>query len=362
VTGFIIACAAMLAAALLWIVLPLLRTKSAEEGASRRERRISAIAIAVLVPALAATLYVTLSKWNWNEVASLTAQGEQMDRLLEQLRAKLDKNPSNVDGWLLLGKSYAKLERNALAVDAFQHAYDESKGENLEAILGLGEALALTDEASLQGRAGRLFETALEKGSKDPRALWYGGIVALQAGNLQLGRERFRALLAMNPPPQVRDLLERQIQDLNQQLGEAGQGPGTPAVAASGEGTTAPAAKRSIKVAVTMAPKVRDELKGGPLPLFILARDPAAGGPPLAVQRHSSSDLPITVELSERDAMIAARTIASVPRVQVVARLSRSGTPQAQSGDYYGEAEYDFSKNAAASAATLNIIIDRAVP
>ena len=43
--------------------------------------------------------------------------------------------------------------------------------------------------------------------------------------------------------------------------------------------------------------------------------------------------------------MIAARTIASVPRVQVVARLSRSGTPQAQSGDFYGEAEYDFAKN-----------------
>jgi len=98
------------------------------------------------------------------------------------------------------------------------------------------------------------------------------------------------------------------------------------------------------------------------LPLFILARDPSAGGPPLAVQRHSSADLPLTVELSERDAMIAARTIASVPRVQVVARLSRSGTPQAQSGDYYGEAEYDFSKDAGAGGSTLNITIDRAVP
>jgi len=66
--------------------------------------------------------------------------------------------------------------------------------------------------------------------------------------------------------------------------------------------------------------------------------------------------------LSERDAMIAARTIATVPRVQVVARLSRSGTPQAQSGDYYGEAEYDFSKNSGAGGSTLNITIDRAVP
>ena len=153
-TGFIIACAAMIAAALLWIVLPLLRTKSAEESASRKERRVSAIAIAVLVPALAGTLYVTLSKWNWNEVAAEVARGQQMDQLLDQLRAKLDQNPSNVEGWLLLGKSYAKLERDALALDAFQHAYDLTKGENLEAVLGLGEALARTDEASLQGRAG----------------------------------------------------------------------------------------------------------------------------------------------------------------------------------------------------------------
>jgi hypothetical protein len=51
-----------------------------------------------------------------------------------------------------------------------------------------------------------------------------------------------------------------------------------------------------------------------------------------------------------------------VPRVQVVARLSRSGTPQAQSGDYYGEADYDFSKNSGAGGSTLNITIDRAVP
>ena len=65
-TGFIIACAAMVAAALLWILLPLLRTKSPDAGASRKERFISAIALALLVPALAATLYLTLSKWNWS--------------------------------------------------------------------------------------------------------------------------------------------------------------------------------------------------------------------------------------------------------------------------------------------------------
>jgi cytochrome c-type biogenesis protein CcmH len=360
VTGFIIACAAMIAAALLWIVLPLLRTKSADDGASRNERRISALAIALFVPALAATLYLTLSKWNWEQTAVEMAKAQQMDELLEQLETRLAANPNDVNGWLLLGRSYTAMGRYPLAVDAFQNAYDRTRGESVDAIVGLGEALAMTDEASLQGRAGRLFETALEKAPNHPKALWYLSIAALQAGDLRLGRDRLQLLLAQDPPVELRPVIERQIQDLNQQLAEAGQG--APAVSAGAEGAVAPTAQRSIKVAVTIAPQIRDQLQDGPLPLFILARDPSAGGPPLAVQRHSSSDLPITVELSERDAMIAARTIATVPRIQVVARLSRSGTPQAHSGDFYGEAEYDFSQNAGTGAGTLNIIIDRAVP
>lgn len=349
----------MIAAALLWIVLPLLRTKSAEDGATRKERRISAVAVVVLVPALAAAMYATLSKWDWNEPAAGAAQEKQVDELLQKLQARLAANPGDVDGWLLLGRSYATVGRFALAVDAFQNAYDRSRGENVEAMIGLGEALAMTDQASLTGRAGKLFDAALAKAPNHPKALWYGSIAALQAGDLRRGRDRLQLLLAQNPPEQLRSVLERQIQDLNQQLDEAGQG--TPSAAASPEGAGTPT-QRSIRVAVSIAPQIRQQLTTGPMPLFILARDPSTGGPPLAVQRHSSADLPLTVELSERDAMIAARTIASVPRVQVVARLSRSGTPQARSGDFYGEAEYDFSKNAGASGGTLNIIIDRAVP
>jgi cytochrome c-type biogenesis protein CcmH len=358
VTGFIIACAAMIAAALLWILLPLLRTKAPDASASRKERLISAIALALFVPALAATLYVTLSKWNWTETDAAIAREQQMDDLLGKLKAKLAENPNDVNGWLLLGRSYGTMQQYALALDAFQNAYDKSQGENVEAIIGLGEALAMTDEASLGGRAGRLFDDALAKAPNHPKALWYGSIAALQAGDLRKGRDRLQLLLAQNPPAELRSVLERQIQDLDQQLAEAGQG--APAAAGS-EGAAAPA-QRSIRVAVSIAPQVRDQLKSGSMPLFILARDPSAGGPPLAVQRHSSADLPLTVELSERDAMIAARTIASVPRVQVVARLSRSGTPQARSGDFYGEAEYDFSKNAGTGGGTLNITIDRTVP
>jgi len=351
----------MLLAALLWIVLPLLRPKTADAELSshRKERRISGAVVALLVPVLAIAMYAGLSNWDWDAAQMEQEQAANMEDAVKQLEAKLAENPKNLEGWLMLGRSYNAMGRYPRAADAFQQAYDLSQGQNVEAIIGLGEALALTDEASLTGRAGKLFDTALVMAPDHPKALWYGSIAALRSGDLRLGRDRLQLLMAQNPPDELRGVLERQIQDLNQQLGEGVQAaaPMAPPATEGGAPPATPGGSRSIKVAVSIAPELQKQLSGT-LPLFILARDPAAGGPPLAVQRHSSSSLPLTVELTERDAMIPARTIATVSKVLVVARLSRSGAPQQQSGDLYGEAEYEFGKN----SGPLTIMIDRTVP
>jgi cytochrome c-type biogenesis protein CcmH len=183
--------------------------------------------------------------------------------------------------------------------------------------------------------------------------LWYGSVAALQAGDLRLGRDRLQGLLAQNPPPELQTILQRQIDDLNDQLGEAGEGGET---AAKTVGESSASGARTIDIAVSVSPQIAAQV-GPDVSLFVLARDPA-GGPPLAVQRHTAGALPLSLTLSERDAMMATRTISSVPKVQVVARLSRSGSPQAQSGDFFGEAAFEFGKD----TGRLNIIIDRTVP
>jgi cytochrome c-type biogenesis protein CcmH len=352
-TFFIAVCAAMVAAALLWLLIPLLRAKPIEGATapSPAERRISAGVIALFVPALAALMYAGLSNWNWKTVEAETARTEQLDGLLQQLEARLQSNPDDINGWLLLGRSSVSMQRFPKAIDAYQRAYDLSRGENVDAILGLGEALVMSDESALGGRAGQLFDEALALAPNHPKALWYSSMAALQAGDLRKGRDRLQLLLAQGPPPELRGVLERQIQDLNEQLGEAGQSASQVA-----EGGQPAASSRAIRVAVSIAPEVQQKLKS-PLSLFVLARDPA-GGPPLAVQRHSSSQLPLTVELTERDAMMPTRTIATLPHVQVVARLSQSGNPQAASGDFFGQADYEFGKD----TGTLNILIDQTVP
>jgi cytochrome c-type biogenesis protein CcmH len=350
VTAFVVASAAMLAAALLWLLLPFWRaTDPQAEAIGKRDRRTSTVLVSVLVPAIAIGMYATLSSWDWKASDQQLDQAAQMDDLLAQLEARLQQNPQDIDGWLLLGRSNASMGRYPQALDAYQHAYDLSKGENLDAMLGLGEALFLTDETSLGGRAGQLFEAALARAPQHPKALWYGSVAALQAGDLRTGRDRLQGLLSQNPPPELQAILQRQIEDLNAQLGEAGEGEATPA---QGNSSTA----RTIQVAVSVTPEIQRQVSGD-TPLFVLARDPN-GGPPLAVQRHTSAQLPLTLTLSERDAMMPSRTISSVSQVQVVARLARNGTPQAQSGDFFGESSYDFGKH----TGTLNIIINSEVP
>jgi cytochrome c-type biogenesis protein CcmH len=363
-TVFIVVCVAMLVAALVWMVLPLVRTDaSTEVSAYRKERRLSGLAVALLLPVLAIAMYAGLSNWDWKAVQIQTAENADIEQMLRTLEAKLAADPKNLEGWMMLGRSYTAMGRYPRAADAYQQAYDLSQGQNVEAIVGLGEALVLTDEASLTGRAGKLFDTALSVAPNHPKALWYGSMSSLRSGDLRRGRDRLQLLMAQNPPEELRSVLERQMQDLDQQLSEGGQQAGAsmvpPAAAATNSGAQPAAASgsRSIKVSVSLAPQLRQQLSGA-VPLFILARDPSGGGPPLAVQRHSSDNLPLNIELGEQDAMIPTRSIATVPKVVVVARLSRSGAPQAQSGDLYGEAEYEFGK----SSGPLTIIIDRTVP
>jgi cytochrome c-type biogenesis protein CcmH len=347
----------MLLATLLWIVLPLLRTPASGDtdvSSHRRERRYSGLIVAVSLPVLAILMYAGLSNWDWKAVQIENTQAADIEEAIGGLEAKLAQDPKNLDGWIMLGRSYTAMGRYPRAADAFQQAYDLSQGQNVEAVIGLGEALALTDEASLTGRAGKLFDAALTMAPNHPKALWYGSMSSLRSGDLRRGRERLQMLMAQNPPEQLRGVLEQQIQDLNEQLGEGGQGAAPPASAPS---AAAAAGARAIPVSVSLSPQLRLQLPGA-VPLFILARDPVAGGPPLAVQRRSSSELPLNVTLTESDAMIPSRSIATVPKVVVVARLSRSGAPQQQSGDLYGEAEYEFGKH----SGPLTIVIDRVAP
>ena len=352
-TVFLLICAVMSMAAVTAIVWPLLRRAPTEAALVAQKDPISAAVLIVVVPLIAAGMYFVGSNWQWNRPADpQQAAILELQERITDLEEHLQKQPDDVDGWLTLGRSYVRVRRFDRGVGAYQRAYDLTRGENVDALIGLGEALTLTDEKSLVGRAGELFEEAVRRAPRDPKVLWYSSLAALNAGNLPLARERMQLMLAQNPPPEIRGILEREIQDLNQQLGATAGGP------AGAQSAANPAAvSQPIKVSVTLAAALADKVPPD-MSLFVLAREPSGGGPPLAAVRRNAKDLPLSVQLSERDAMIPGRSIAGKSTLQIVARLSRSGQPVAQSGDFYGEAQY----SSASQSGALNIEINKTVP
>ena len=95
------------------------------------------------------------------------------------------------------------------------------------------------------GRAGKLIERALVLAPDSGKALFFGAATAARRGDLPLARERFARLLSMNPPDNVRPLIEQQISALDEKL--AGRPP--PAAAPQ---PGAAAADAAVRVNVTL--------------------------------------------------------------------------------------------------------------
>jgi cytochrome c-type biogenesis protein CcmH len=110
-----------------------------------------------------------------------------------------------------------------------------------------------------------------------------------------------------------------------------------------------------VRINVMLAPNLAQSASGSS-PLFVFVRDPQRPGPPLAVKRLDSH-FPQTVELSALDSMMPGRAIAAGQKVQVVARISRSGNPVGASGDPFGESAYMVGRDG-----LINIVIDRVTP
>ena len=346
---FIVICAVMAVAAMASVAWPLLRQS---DDATRKSSRVSAIAAAVLIPLVAAGLYVTQSNWNWRQVDETAAQQKTAQEMVAQLEQRLQSSPTDVEGWLLLGRSYMALEQPQQSLNAYRKALEHSDRKNVEALLGVAESMMVIDERSIAGEAGQLFEEALAQEPNNPKALWYSAIVSLAKQNLPQAHDRLQRLLALNPPGEIGSIIERQLQDIEQQLAGTDS-----SVAPAGAVQAATASQRAITVNVSIAPGLASSIDGR-TPLFVVARDPAAPGPPLAAIRRAAGDLPFTVTITDNDAMMQGRGIDSAKDVQIVARISKSGTPQAQSGDLYGEANVTFGAD---GKAQVQVTIDRAV-
>ena len=361
-TLFLVACGLMFSLAMMWVCAPLL--KHARTGAESRSGQWSVLVLTCsFVLLLSAGFYARYSNWSWYGSQQATEQTQAADAAaadaqaqITAYQARVTANPNDNEGWLLLGQAYVAAgnfdaANYGQAANAYQHAYELTKGQDINAITGWVEALVLSDQTSLNSRAVELVDEALKLQPKHPKALWYGGLIALQSENWLLARQRFNSMLALNPPDQIKTILQQQIAALDQRLGnDVTVATGTTNAAAP----TAAVSARKIAVTVTLAANLQKQLTQ-PMTLFVMARDTSQPGAPFAVERHTASELPLSTELTTADAMLPSRTLANTNEVDVIARLSTSGSPTEQSGDYYGTVHYSFATQGDQGSVSIEI-------
>ncbi|MCP5472041.1 MAG: hypothetical protein R3E75_03165 [Steroidobacteraceae bacterium] len=363
---FVVVAVLLTLAAVACVVLPLLRRSpsTADQDAAAvplpPRAPLAAAVAGVLLLGGAAALYATWSSWDWPSAEAVAAATPT--EMVSQLARRLEKQPDDVAGWLLLGRSYSALEQYPLAARAFQRADRLEQGRNAEALIGWAESLVLNNDAELEGRAGRLFEKALEIEPTSPKALFFAALAAQRRGELPLALRHFETMLAGDPPQNVRQLLEQQAAALRGAIAAAGAGAGAGApagAAASGDpaSTTGKASTSTaaVKLQVGVAPALAAQVPAD-APLFVFVRVPGQPGPPLAVKRLAAK-LPLQVQLTSADVMLEGHGFTAGDRVEVTARVALGGAPTASRGDPFGQTIYEVGRDG-----EKELVIDQLTP
>ena len=333
------------------VVWPLLRSGTGTHP-------LAATLTALAIPAAVVLIYLLVSEYDWREPATGapaqvadSAEARSMEEAVASLERRLQDAPADVDGWILLGSSYLSLNRPADAITAYQRALDASAGRSVDARLGVAEARIVLDPGSLTGPVGDDIEAVLKAEPRNPKGLWYGGLLSLARGEPAVARERWTTLLALSPPERVRQIIETQLAEL------AGPAAASPAPQVAAQSAPAAGNGSGISVLVSVSDALRAQVSPS-APLFVFVRDAQNPGPPLAVIRRQARDLPVALQISDADIMLPGRTLASVGTATLVARIANGGDPIARPGDVYGEAKW---QRATVPGGPVAIVIDRIV-
>jgi cytochrome c-type biogenesis protein CcmH len=327
-------------------------------AATHPPRLLGAIVAAVAIPALAIALYLALGDPQFMHISPQTLAQQQatgmhsIEQMVQQLRDKLQREPDNIEGWLLLARSYMTQKHYGEAVAAYARAY-ELKPNDAQLMADYAEAMALANGSRLEGEPTDLAARALKLEPDNPKALWLSGMAAMQRGEREVAVAHLQRLQKLLPPGSEGAQLVRSF--LEQAIGNTAPAPQPSSPAPSSAVATTGGTKLEVKVALDPALAARAAPKDT---VFIYAQ--ASQGPrmPLAIVRQQVQALPATVILDDSMAMTPAMKLSKFDKVIIGARISKSGIATPQSGDLEGRSgiiALDTTKS-------VNVIINQVVP
>lgn len=309
--------------------------------ATARPPKAFSVLMLLAVPAAAMILYYQIGNpeaLDPERRAAITspAQGVQ------QLQQALENHPDDLEGWLLLGNTLSEQQRFSDAVGAYQQALSlipADRPERAVVMTDIAEAMIFASNSQRVPDDARTYlEQAMTIDPQSQRALWLLGVVAFQDQDFALAIQRWQTLLPLLESPTVTQSVREQIAQAQARL----EGRPDPEISPDSAAQSATGSS-GIAVRISLDETLAAQLAGqaGPPVLFVFARVSGSQQPPVAIQRLPLSNMPITVILTNEDAMLPGNSLGTLnpdTELDVTARISFSGNAIAQPGDWEGQA------------------------
>lgn len=286
---------------------------------------IVACIIAVLIPLGAFWVYSTIGQpavlFNPQILAAAPSQPTpaQIDALLAEVKAKLAKNPNDAEGWRVLAKVNARLERFDEAIPAFEKA-NQLTPNDPQLLADYAEVQAIANGYQLVGKPESLLQQALKINPNHEHSLRLAGAAAFERKDYAQVVVLWEHLLTVLPKDSA------VLPELTAAIQKA------KAMAAEKPASSAPV---SVTGTVRIAPALASQLSPNAT-LFVYARAAQGSPMPIAIVRTTAKALPFAFTLDDTTAPMPNHTLSQTEAVVLVARVSKTGDAKAQAGDLQG--------------------------
>ena len=346
----------------------------------------TSVVIILAMPILAASLYLLLGNTKalmpqpaigQARIADQPSMSEgaahpdqEISSMVDNLVARLEKQPDDLEGWLMLGRTYSIMGRFEEASEVYAKLLARSP-DSPEALVNYADVFAMTQDGSLAGKPIELINKALRIEPKNAKALALAGTAKFEQGNFKQAAVYWEELLAIIPADsRLAQSVSGSIEKAKA-LASSGKDPTISMAQSSNlnnQNTSSPNGQKitngveaeSSASTISGVVKISPALAGKASPedtLYIYAR--AKDGPrmPLAIVRLQAKNLPAQFSLKDGMGMNPNMKLSSFPEVVISARVTKSGKAIPASGDLQG-----FSEVVKIGDQNVKILIDQQVP
>lgn len=326
-----------------------------------RRGRLTAVVVGLAVPLVAIGLYLvvgnpqglTPERTATGDQAPHSLDLQQVQAMVEKLAARLQAQPDDAEGWVMLARSYNAMGRFQEAATAYANAVARLPA-NAQLLADYADTLAMAQGRRLAGEPENLIKRALQADPDNVKALALAGTVAFEKKDYVEAAAQWEKIMRLVPPESD---IARSVSSSIAEARSLGKGAGVASSTLPAE-TGAPAAGGGARVSgvVRLAPTLAS--RAAPTDtVFIFARAPSGPRMPLAIVRKQVRELPVKFVLDDTMAMAPGMRLSDFPQVVIGARISKSANATPQAGDLEGR-----SGPVKVGSAGIAVVIDSIVP